>query len=372
MAASTFPDLSRATAHPRSLDAAALASLLALEDSSDAEKQLFAAARSVKDRTIGRKISIRALIEAGNICAKDCFYCGIRRSNGAARRYTLGADEIALLAARAKAAGFASIVIQSGEIESPAHTAFIADVLDKIQPLDMGVTLSLGEQSPETYALWRSKGASRYLLRIESSNPALYARLHPADHSWQRRRDCLRALSRLGYQVGTGVMCGLPGQTPLDLARDIEFFAEIDADMIGMGPWIPHPDAPLQPPTPWDDAARKKALHLGLRMIAATRLYLHDVNIAATTALEALAPDGRELGILAGANVLMPNVTGEEYSRSYSLYEGKPIAAAEPAADALAALERRLAALGEKILLHKRGDSPHYAAKHPSTTIKTP
>ncbi|MBO7721062.1 MAG: radical SAM protein, partial [Kiritimatiellae bacterium] len=224
--------LSRAGERPMALDADERAELLAAESPGELAA-LFDAAYAVKVRHCGRAVAMRGIIEAGNVCAKDCFYCGIRRSNRNVRRYSLEADEIVRLAELDASLGYASLVIQSGEIESKEHTAFIEDVLRRIAHLDLGVTLSLGEQSFEVYRRWKAAGAARYLLRIETSNPELYARLHPAGHSWRRRVECLRDLRECGYQVGTGVMCALPGQTLADLSRDIGFFAEMDVDMIG-------------------------------------------------------------------------------------------------------------------------------------------
>ena len=348
--------LRRAVDAPRNLSPCELAFLLSRETPAELDA-IFAAAYALKLKCCGKGVSVRGLVESGNVCAKDCFYCGIRRSNAAVKRYGLTADEIVAAAEEARSLDYASLVIQSGEIESEEHTLFIEDVLRRIAPLDMGVTLSLGEQAESTYARWRAAGAVRYLLRIETSNPTLYAKLHPAACSWQRRLECLRALRRTGYQVGTGVMCGLPGQTFDDLAADICFFGEIDADMIGMGPYIPHPDTPLGQSAPtMPDSER---LALGLKMIAVTRLYLHDVNIAAATALQALAPDGRERGVMAGANVLMPNVTEVRYRRGYQLYANKPCLD-ENASFCRGCLDRRLAAIGEHLLYGQRGDSPHY------------
>jgi len=369
--------LARAQAAPRALNRAELARLLACE-TSDECRALFDAAYAVKVRHCGKKVSIRGLVEAGNVCSKDCLYCGIRKSNLQVARYRLDADAIVRLAEQAKELGYASLVIQSGEIESEAHTEFIEEVLRRIAPLDLGVTLSLGEQTETVFRRWREAGATRYLLRIESSNPELYRTLHPATHDWNRRVECLRSLRRCGYQVGTGVMCGLPGQTFDDLAGDVEFYAEVDADMIGMGPYIPHPDTPLgarvlggrdgegavatQLGEPLSVEWKRRSLLLGLKMIAVTRLHLHDVNIAASTALQALAEDGREQGIRAGANVVMPNVTETRWRRSYQLYEGKP-GLDENAVAARTALERRLAEIGEEIAYGVRGDSVHFARK---------
>ena len=348
--------LVRASERPRALSLEELTSLLRL--GSEAERKLVRdAAYALKCRSRGKLVSMRGIVEMGNVCAKDCFYCGIRRSNHKLDRYQLSVEDVARMAERDAAQGYASLVLQGGEIESEDHTRYIEECLAAIRPLGLGVTLSLGEQTEATYRRWREAGAERYLLRIETSNPALYSTLHPADHDWERRVECLRALRRCDYQVGTGVMCGLPGQSVEDLARDIVFFGEMDVDMIGMGPYIPHPDTPLSYRAPAETAAER--LERGLDMIAATRLYLHDVNIAATTALQALAHDGRERGILAGANVMMPNITDTDYRRRYQLYVGKPCLD-ENAAMCRGCLERRLAAIGEKVNYGNRGDSPHY------------
>ena len=354
--------LAKAESASGALDETELATLLSLPDESDEEKMLFDCALGIKRRIVGNKVSIRGLIEAGNICSKDCLYCGIRKSNSCVERYSLAADDIVRLAYTAKEFRYASIVIQSGEIESDAHTAFIEEVLQRIAPLDLGVTLSLGEQSQAVYRRWKEAGATRYLLRIETSNRELYSRLHPADHSWDRRVECLKSLGALGWQLGTGVMCALPGQTALDLARDIVFYRDIGADMIGMGPYIPHEATPLAADALASGYDKHHALHLGLKMIAATRLMLHDVNIAAATALQALADDGREQGILAGANVIMPNITDVRYRSAYKLYDNKPCTG-ESAALCRSCLDRRIAKIGEVILYCERGDSIHYAKK---------
>ena len=353
--------LEKAAAQPRALTHRELAEVLAWPDAS----ALFNAAYDVKCRHVGRRVAFRGLVEFGNVCEKDCFYCGIRKGNANVRRYRMDADEIVRAAEWVCKAGYGSVVLQSGELTGEENAAFVEGVLRRIVAVagdGFGITLSLGEQTEETYRRWREAGAHRYLLRIETSNRELYARLHPADHSWERRRDCLGALRRCGYQVGTGVMCGLPGQTTDDLASDIEFFAAEDVDMIGMGPYIPHPDTPLGRGVPWTPADAKGRLELGLRMIAATRLYLHDVNIAAATALQALDPEGREKGLLAGANVMMPNVTENQYRADYQLYAGKPCLD-ENASVCRACLERRIAAIGEEILWNARGDSPHWKSR---------
>ena len=357
--------LARAVRERHALARDELAQLLEQTDPG-ARRDIYAAAYEVKVRHTGKVVSLRGIVEMGNVCAKNCLYCGIRRDNRALDRFQL--DEAAVLEAvqRNLDLHYGSLVLQSGEIESVEHTAFIERLLRAIAARAgeaLGITLSLGEQTGETYARWRAAGAHRYLLRIETSNPRLYARLHPADHSFERRRDCLRLLRAHDYQVGSGVMSGLPGQTCGDLADDILFFREMDLDMIGMGPYIPHRDTPLGGDIPFTEAYAASRLALGLNMIAATRLYLHDVNIAATTALQALADDGREQGILAGANVIMPNVSDVAYRRRYQLYENKPCLD-ENAEACRHCLAMRLRSIGETINWDQRGDPPHYAARH--------
>ena len=353
--------LERAAARPRALTRQELARLLSWPDA----QELFAAAYAVKVREVGRTVSFRGLIECGNVCEKDCLYCGIRKGNGKVHRYRMDIDEIVKEAEWTFNAGYGSLVLQSGELTGDAHAAFIEEALRRIHAFAgeaFGITLSLGEQTEETYRRWRAAGAHRYLLRIETSNPRLYARLHPPDHSWIRRRECLKALRRCGYQVGSGVMAGLPGQTVEDLAGDIAFFAEEDLDMIGLGPYIPHADTPLGRDAGWTPEMGAKRLDLGLRMIAATRLHLHDVNIAAATALQALDPEGREKGLLAGANVIMPNVTDVAYRADYQLYAGKPCLN-ENSTLCRGCLERRIAAIGETVNWNGRGDSPHWGKR---------
>jgi biotin synthase len=359
--------LARGQAAPGAFSPAEMAFLLELEDAADLQR-LFAAAYAVKLRRIGKVVSLRGIIEMGNRCAKDCLYCGIRRGNAGVERFELDEDAVVRMAKWAFDQEYGSIVIQSGEIESTAHTALITRILRRVTEFsggELGVTLSLGEQTEAVYRAWREAGAHRYLLRIESSSPEFYRQLHPADHDFDRRLDCLRLLRKLDYQVGSGVMIGLPGQTAAQLAADLDFFRRMDLDMIGMGPYIPHPDTPLGAGIEATPAFRARQLKLGLKMIAVARLLLHDVNIAATTALQALADDGREQGILAGANVIMPNVTDTEYRGKYQLYAGKPCLD-ENSSQCRSCLSFRIAAIGETINWAQRGDPRHYAARKKS------
>ncbi|MBQ7503244.1 [bacterium] len=353
--------IEQAQQKPHSLAKDDLLYLLQLEDKGELDR-LFKGAYALKSRYSGNSVYLRGLIEMGNVCAKDCFYCGIRKSNTKPKRYQLSLEEILNTARETFEKQYGSLVLQSGEIESEKHTLFIAQAIEAISSLTqgkLGLTLSLGEQEENVYKLWREAGAHRYLLRIETSNPNLYAQLHPASHSFSRRLECLRTLRRLNYQTGSGVMIGLPGQTRQDLADDILFFQNEDLDMIGMGPYIPHRDTPLGQNIEFTESFKQTQLLMGLKMIACTRLQLHDVNIAATTALQALHPQGREKGIKAGANVIMPNVTETRFRADYQLYENKPCLD-ENAQQCRNCLTMRLAAIGEKISYGVPGDPLHY------------
>ena len=349
--------LARGRERPNALTHEELARLAVLSDAAEREA-LYAAAYAVKLRVTGPFVSLRGLVEIGNVCAKNCYYCGLRRDNAGVRRYQIAEEDVVRMARWAFDRRYGSVVLQSGEIEGEAHAESVARIVRAIRAFggeDFAVVLSLGEQTPEVYRLWREAGAARYLLRIETSNPALYRTLHPADHSWERRRDCLRTIGRLGYQLGSGVMIGLPGQTADDLASDLEFFRDEGIDMIGMGPFLPHSQTPMGGVA----VDRARQLELGLNMVAAARLFLHDRNLAATTVLQALAPDGRERALRAGANVMMPNVTDAGYRRDYRLYEDKPCLD-ETSEQCRGCLERRVASVGESIAWGRPGTSPHY------------
>lgn len=334
-----------------------LARLLAATDPA-AVALLRQAAYRVKCSTVGRTVYFRALIEYSNVCAKNCLYCGIRAGNAEVARYTLSHDEVLERARWADAQGYGSLVIQSGERQDAAFVDTMTALVRAIRAeTTLGITLSLGEQSESVYRAWFDAGAHRYLLRIETSNPELYRALHPADHRFAARRDCLDALRRIGYQVGTGVMIGLPGQTLRDLANDILFFRDQDIDMIGMGPYLPHAQTPLGAA-----GAPGAPLDLALNMIAVTRLVLPDINIAATTALQAITDDGRELGLLAGANIIMPNITDTRYRAAYQLYDNKPCLN-ETAAQCRGCLQARIERIGETIGFGRRGDSPRFARR---------
>lgn len=313
-------------------------------------------------KNCGDTVRLRGLIEFSNRCISDCYYCGIRRSNRALGRYTLKLTEIVETARWCGEQGYGSVVLQSGERRDAKFTRFISEAVRAIKeqtrspelPDGVGITLCVGEQSAETYAEWFAAGAHRYLLRMETSSPGLFARLHPAPQTYTSRIDCLKILKTLGYRVGTGVMIGLPGQTLDDLVDDLFFFRDIGADMIGMGPYIPHEQAVLPGGAAIPDVATR--LQLALRMIAATRLLLPGINIAATTALQTLAEDGREQGLRFGANVIMPQATPLRVRRQYTLYDGKPCLD-DSAGQCASCLEGRINSVGRRILRDNWGDS---------------
>jgi biotin synthase len=321
---------------------------------------LYNQAYTVKSKFIGKIVHLRGIIEFSNLCTRDCFYCGIRKSNKNVNRFRLNKDNILRDAQWIYDNNYGSVVLQSGERDDKEFIIFVEDILKEIKKIGngaLGITISLGEQTKETYERWFNAGAHRYLLRIESSKPELFNKIHPQQSSFKKRIKCLNYLKESGYQVGTGVMIGLPEQTIEDLANDILFFKQFDIDMIGMGPFIPHHDTPMGKYA--KNFNSKKQLQLGLKMIAATRIVLKDVNIAAATALQALNPDGRELGLKAGANIIMPNVTPTEYRASYQLYDNKPNLN-ENSDQTRNNLEEQIFTLGESINYGEWGDAIHF------------
>ncbi len=337
-----------------------------LSSEGDECQQLFQRANMVKLQTVGNKVYFRGLVEFSNICAKDCFYCGIRKSNEKVMRYEASDDEIMEACRFAWINRFGSVVLQSGEISSPVFVRRVNELLKKIKDLsngELGITLSCGEQSIETYSQWFGSGAHRYLLRIESSNSELYQKIHPANdfHSFERRLQALKDLKASGYQVGTGVMIGFPFQTVENLADDLLFFKQLDIAMVGMGPYIEHEDTPLYEFSS-NLKTKKERFYLSLKMIAVLRLLMPNINIAAATALQAIDPAGREKALTIGANILMPNLTPCEYRKEYQLYEGKPCLD-EDAELCKNCLEARIEISGCEIGYGEWGDSKHFLKK---------
>lgn len=278
------------------------------------QAKLFALADKVRKENVGDEVFLRALIEFSNICRNDCMYCGIRKSNKNACRYHLSEDEIVRMADKVADMGFRTVVLQSGE-DMYYDTAKMCSIIEKIKKNDVAVTLSIGERSYEEYKAFREAGADRYLMRIETTDKDLYHKLDP-NMSWEHRYECLLCLKELGYELGSGIMVGLPGQTIESIADDLLFLKELDVDMAGIGPFIPHKDTPL-------GGEKGGSLDLSLRTMAVMRLLLEDINIPATTAMESLHPKGRIMALQSGANVVMPNMTNGEYRKFYELYPGK-------------------------------------------------
>lgn len=311
----------------------------------------------------GPHVYFRGLIEISNICRKNCLYCGIRSGNASAQRYEMTDAQVLQEAQFALDAGYGSIAIQGGE---RSDSAFIERITRLIYDIrrgnDLGITLSLGEQPIEVYREWKRAGASRYLLRIEASNRELYEKIHPAGamHSYDTRVKALLDLKSAGYLLGTGVMIGLPFQTYSHLEEDLRFFREMEVDMVGMGPYIPHKDTPLGrfvelSGGDFMNLSSGELLELCIDMVARLRILMPHINIAATTALQVLDPDGREKALLAGANVIMPNMTETALRSSYSLYEGKQ-GVADDAASTRTKLLDNLARLGIPVGWNLRGD----------------
>lgn len=309
---------------------------------------LFDAARETARSRFGNRIYTRGLIEFTNYCRCDCYYCGIRRSNRQAERYRLTQEEILACCRAGYALGFRTFVLQGGE--DPYFTdERICELVRAIKSSwpDCAVTLSIGEKEHSSYRLYRKAGADRYLLRHETASPAHYRRLHPPEQTPQRRRQCLWSLKELGYQVGAGFMVGSPYQTPENLADDLLFLYELSPQMAGIGPFIPHHQTPFS-------AFPAGTLRQTLLMVALTRLILPNALLPATTALGTIAPDGRERGVLAGANVVMPNLSPVGVRKQYALYDNK-ICTGDEAAECRACLQNRMRSIGYELAVD-RGD----------------
>ena len=327
-------------------------------------QQLYDDAFRTKIDNVGNKVYLRGLVEITNICRKNCLYCGIRRDNPSNDRYEIDIEDVIPAARFAYEQGYGSMVIQGGERHDKKFRDKITSILKEVRKISsespLGITLSLGEQPFDVYQEWFEAGAHRYLLRIESSTQELFEKIHPVDesHSFQTRLTALEDLRRAGYQVGTGVMIGLPFQTLGHLADDLLFFKNFDIDMCGMGPYLEHSQTPLYQ---YKDLliSKEERLELSLKMVAILRLMMPKINIAATTAMQSIDPAGREKAILAGANVIMPNLTLTEVRGDYSIYENKP-GVGEDASITSSSLERMLQNAGIPIGYNEWGDSLHF------------
>lgn len=310
---------------------------------------IFEKARKIRQAYYGTDVYIRGLIEFTNYCKNDCYYCGIRRSNSRAHRYRLSEEQILRCCHQGYTLGFRTFVLQGGEdgYFTDERMVNLVKEIRKNYP-DCAITLSIGERSYDSYLALFEAGADRYLLRHETWDEEHYRLLHPPALSAKHRQQCLWDLKKIGYQVGTGYMVGSPFQTAENLADDMLFLEELNPQMVGIGPFIPHHDTPFK-----DQAAG--TLELTLYMLGLIRLMLPKVLLPATTALGTIDEKGRELGILAGANVVMPNLSPENVRKDYLLYDNK-ICTGSEAAECRMDLENRMHAIGYHVVCH-RGDS---------------
>lgn len=315
----------------------------------DIASDLFLKARRIRHKHYGHDVYIRGLIEFTNYCKNDCYYCGIRKSNRNANRYRLSKEQILECCQNGYALGFRTYVLQGGE-DGYYTQGLLEDIVSSIRRTfpDCAITLSIGERSRKSYQGLFDAGADRYLLRHETYDDGHYRRLHPVNLSASHRQQCLWDLKEIGYQVGTGFMVGSPFQTPENLADDMLFLKELNPQMVGIGPFIPHHDTPFKTSPPG-------SLELTLFMLGLLRLMLPKALLPSTTALGTIAPDGREKGILAGANVVMPNLSPREVRKDYLLYDNK-ICTGDEAAECRKCMERRMNAIGYQVAV-TRGDS---------------
>lgn len=318
--------------------------------------RLFELALKTKERFYGKKVYLRGLIEFSNICRQDCLYCGIRASNAKVKRYRLTQEEILTCCDKGYDLGYRTFVLQSGEdlwYTEENLEALIRSLKEKYP--DVAITLSIGERASEVYKTLYDAGADRFLMRHETASKELYTKLHPTQ-SFENRRACLNDLKAIGYQIGAGFMVGLPGQTVEDLAEDLCYLKTLNPDMIGIGPFIPHRETPL-------GGECGGTVEDTLVMVALARLFVPDSLIPATTALGTLHPQGRELALKAGANVVMPIITPTSVRKQYQLYENKICVEDQPD-DCRFCIERRIKAAGFEVDMG-RGDSFRTSGQNP-------
>lgn len=316
--------------------------------SSPEDPYLTQTADSVRREVYSNKVYIRGLIEISNYCKNNCYYCGIRRDNKNVKRYRLSHDDIIECCIEGYSLGFRTFVMQGGEdnhFSDEEMCSVISDIKKRFP--DCAVTLSLGERSYESYEAMYKAGADRYLLRHETASEKLYSYLHPESMSLKNRKECLFNLKKIGYQTGSGFMVGAPNQTLEDIITDIRFLQELKPHMIGIGPFISHKDTPF-------NSHKNGTLEMTLKLLSVFRLIFPTVLLPATTALGSISPNGREQGIMAGANVVMPNLSPYAVRKLYSLYDNK-LSTGSESAQALAELKERMQNIGYEVTV-SRGD----------------
>ena len=308
------------------------------------DKELFETACRIREQYYSKDVYLRGLIEVSNYCKNDCYYCGIRHGNKNVTRYRLDKEEILNCCEEGYGLGFRTFVLQSGE--DPFYTdELICEIVGEIHTKypDCAITLSMGEKSYDSYKKYHDAGATRYLLRHEAANPHYYEKIHPENMNLENRKECLWDLKKIGYQVGCGFMVGAPYQTTDDLIEDLKFLQELKPDMVGIGPYIVHKDTPFR-------EFSSGSLEQTLRLVAIARIMLPSALMPSTTALGTIHKQGRELGLKAGANVVMPNLTPVKVRKLYSLYDNK-ICTGEEAAECRGCLERRVSGAGYEIVV---------------------
>jgi biotin synthase len=344
-------------------------------------EELYRLADETRRRSVGDEVHLRGLIEISNCCVRDCAYCGLRAGHRALTRYRMTAEEILGCVRKAVDYGYGTVVLQSGEDYGIATEPMAAIIRRIKSETALAVTLSFGERPDEDLARWRAAGADRYLLRFETSDAQLYRQIHPPLAGPSDRIAILRRLGELGYEVGSGVMIGIPGQTYESLAEDVALFRTLDLDMIGVGPYLPHPNTPLgrNPgdfPAPQSDQVPNTE-EMTYKVLALTRLACPRANIPSTTALATLNTDGgRELGLQRGANVVMPNLTPVKYRALYEIYPGKACIA-ETAEACQACLRQRILSIGRKVgtgpggaMIHRAGTNFHHDGTTSTTELR--
>ena len=310
------------------------------------DEELYIEADRVRKEKYGIDVYIRGLIEFTNYCKNNCYYCGLRAENKEIERYRLSKEDILNCCNEGYRLGYRTFVLQGGE-DLFYTDEKICDIISSIKNLhgDVAVTLSIGEKNEESYLAYKKAGADRYLLRHETANENHYSKLHPQNMSLENRKNCLKTLKKLGYQVGSGFMVGSPFQTTENIIEDIRFLQELSPDMIGIGPYITHHNTPFK-------NQKNGSLKLTLKLLSILRLMFPYVLLPATTALGTISPNGRELGLKAGANVVMPNLSPKSVRKKYEIYENK-ICTGEESAQCRRCLEKRIESVGYKITIAK-------------------
>lgn len=331
------------------------------------QEELFGLAKKTKEDVFGKKVWFRGIIEFSNICKNNCYYCGIRRDNSKQEHFQMSPKEIMAGLEFIEKANYGSVVFQSGELIADFFQQYLLEIVrmahDKYP--ELGITVSCGEQDFDFYKKLREAGTARYLLRIETANKKLYRQLHPQEMSWDNRFECLKNLQKLDYQVGTGVMVGLPGQTMDGLYDDLKFFFDNQFDMFGVGPYVIHKDTPLggNPEIQkWWLENKNKNFNTFLNFLAILRIIRPNANIAAATACDVFDPLGRIKVLQIAGNIIMPSVTPKDYRDRYLLYDNKPCVDEDPG-KCFDCLSRKLINVSLEPVYGEQGNSPFYYQK---------